>query len=112
SLLLREVEQAVGVEGVSGLDAVEPELQPLFGAEPGHPRDHLFGLLDGRLVLPGEPLRVLDRGIEARRRRRIELERAPDHDGVFAGLAERRLEAVFADPTPGTGDVGPDVDSE
>ena len=58
AVLAREVQQAVGVEGVAGAGEVEAEVQPLLRGGGRHAVEHLLGLLERAAVLDRQALGV------------------------------------------------------
>ena len=106
---MREVDQAVCIEGVARPRAIEVEVKAFGRGVGGHTRLSCLGSGATHAVLGSQPLHRIT--LCGGRSTRIKLETAPGH--VHLALVIERsqgaLETPLADVAPGTDDVGPDL---
>src|SRR6476619_3829220 len=103
------MQKAVRVERIARLGLVESKLEALVSCQF---RDMSSGgecLLTGNAVFGGQPIRRIP--VALAWRLRIEFEAAPDNLNVVAVIetGERCFQTTFADVTPRTDDIGPNL---
>ncbi len=107
TFFLGEVEEAVGVEGVSALSLGEVEVEPFVVRGVGDLLHHGARSVDAHAVFASEGF--VERQLGHRRGARVELEALPLHFDFAVELFEGGFEAALADVAPGTNDVGPNL---
>jgi hypothetical protein len=103
----REVDQAVGVEGVGVLRLVQVVVQPFLGGEGGHAVVGGLGLRQAHAVFAGQ--HGGDIGVRRARGLRVRVEAAPDYLYLVAmrELGQGRLQPPLADIAPGANHIRP-----
>ena len=102
-------QEAVRLEGVAGADTVEPKVDADVVPCLGHAVDEGLGVVPTHAVLGRQPADVVDRLGRGGRGLRVELEGPSHHLGWVVELGEGRFEVLLAHPTPGAGDIRPDL---